>query len=99
MYKIAREYDGLIDPIWKSRDAEKDYGQWSKRKVSHILSQNNFRGFEEEVILDYKLRSVMVFDACPVHASVLEPYEKPEIHNWLKNGINIQFYLEHENNT
>ena len=41
----------------------------------------------------------MVFDACQVHASVLEPYEKPEIHNWLKNGINIQFYLEHENNT
>jgi len=97
LYKIAREYDGLIDQNGNPCDAEKDYKQWSNEKYPHI-SQNNFRGFEEEIILDYKLGSVMVFDACQVHASVLEPYEKPEIHNWLKNGINIQFYLEHENN-
>ena len=96
LYRIAREYDGLIDQFGNQCDPEKDYNNWTEEKYPH-LTKNNLKGFEEEVVLGYDVGSVMVFDACQIHASVLMPYkEHPEIHKWMKNGINIQFYLNHE---
>lgn len=92
-YRIIREYDGLIDQFGNPTDAEKNYGQWSNQRYPHV-SENNLRGFDEEIVLEHELHSMFVFDACQIHASVLHD-GKPV--NWMKNGINIQFYLDHDN--
>lgn len=91
-YRIARVYDGLVDQFGNPTDAEKDYGQWSEERYPHV-SQNNLRGFEEETILEHETGSLFVFDACQIHASVLHD-GKPA--DWMKNGINIQFYKYHD---
>ena len=65
----------------------------------YLITENNLRGFEEETILDYEVGSLMVFDACQVHASiVMQMVTQRHINYWMKNGMNIQFYLEHERN-
>jgi len=92
LYRIARVYDGLIDINGNELDTEKDYGQWSPERYPHV-SQNNLRGFEEETVLEHETGSIFVFDACQIHASVLHDGQTP---NWLKNGINIQFYKQHD---
>lgn len=91
-YRIARVYDGLIDQFGNPCDSEKDYGQWSAERYPHV-TQNNLRGFEEETILEHETQSLFVFDACQIHASVLHDSKSA---NWMKNGINIQFYKHHE---
>lgn len=99
LYQLARTYDGLIDQYGNTCDPEKNYGNWSQEKYPHI-TENNLRGFEEETILDYEVGSLMVFDACQVHASIVIPSDSAHIEHtgWMKNGMNIQFYLEHERN-
>lgn len=91
-YRIARVYDGLIDQFGNPTDPEKDYANWSPERYPHI-SQNNLRGFEEECVLEHEYRSLFVFDACQIHASVLHDGAPA---NWMKNGINIQFYIDHD---
>ena len=99
LYKIARTYDGLIDINGNDCDPEKDYNNWSVEHYPHI-TKNNLRGFEEEIVLDYRVGSVMVFDACQVHASTMQLVTQRynDGNCWMKNGINIQFYLDHASN-
>ena len=91
-YKIAREYKGLIDQLGNDCDPETDYDNWTHKKYPHI-SKNNLRGFEEEIVLEHQIGSIMLFDACQIHASVLWDEQPP---TWMKNGINIQFYKHHD---
>ncbi len=90
-YRIARDYEGFIDSKGIAMDTEKDYKDWTLGKYPHI-SENNFRGLSEETVLEHVTGNLFIFDACQIHASVL--YDQQPTH-WIKNGINIQFYKEH----
>lgn len=93
MYNILREYNGLIDINGNPTDPNVDLNQWKENKYPQI-TKNNFIGFSEEVILEQHVGSLLVFDACQLHASC---NIKNESYNWLKNAINIQFYKDHTN--
>lgn len=93
MYEILREYDSLIDTDGNPTDLEIDLNQWTEKKYPQI-TKNNFIGFSEEAILEQKTGSIMVFDACQIHASC---NMNKTSYSWLKNAINIQFYKEHKN--
>lgn len=86
MYEISRNYNNFIDINGEPMDPEKDYGEWDPNKYPHI-SENSFRGLSHETILEQDVGSILVFDACQVHASIVIDKEP-----WLKNAINVQFY-------
>ena len=88
-YKLAKTYNGLVDILGEPLDGEHDYNDWNNDSFPHI-DKENFRGFGIETILHHKVGDIMLFDACQVHASM----NNPKFTNWLKNGINIQFYKE-----
>ena len=92
MYEILRDYNGLIDINGNPTISKIDLNQWSESKYPQI-TKNNFIGFTEESILEQRIGSVIVFDACQIHASCNIGNSS---YNWLKNAINIQFYKEHK---
>jgi hypothetical protein len=88
-YEILREYDGLIDINGKPTDLKLNSSDWIREKYPQV-TKKNFMGFSEEIILEQTVESLLVFDACQLHSSVIIN-NKP----WIKNAINIQFYKEH----
>ena len=81
-YKISREYPDFIN-----------FGTESKTEVlfPHIPAEN-LDGLTVESVLEFTPGNIMIFDACQIHASCVEP-NRPN-YRWLKSGINIQFYKE-----
>lgn len=92
MYEILRSYNGLIDINGTPTDDNLDLNQWTETKYPQI-TKNNFKGFSEEIVIEQKIRSLIVFDSCQIHASCNLTGDN---YTWIKNAINIQFYKEHK---
>jgi hypothetical protein len=88
-YEILREYNGLIDINGNPTDPNLEPNDWTRSRYPQV-TRNNFIGFSEETVLNQTVGSILVFDACQLHASVINN-SRP----WMKNAINIQFYKEH----
>jgi len=88
-YEILREYNGLIDVHGNPTDPNLEPTNWSEYMYPQV-TENNFRGFSHESVFEQSTGSILVFDACQLHSSIVID-NKP----WMKNAINIQFYKEH----
>lgn len=88
-YEILREYNGLIDINGNPTDPDLDSGDWSEQSYPQV-TKNNFLGFSHEAVFEQTVGSILVFDACQLHSSVII-----NSNPWMKNAINIQFYKEH----
>jgi len=90
-YELSREYPNLFNIDGTRNYSNRDY----ERKKNILFPQipvGNLKGLSIETVLDYTPGSVMLFDACQIHASCVKR-SKPN-YKWLKSGINIQFYKE-----
>tara|TARA_B100000035_G_C21024254_1_gene565439 strand:+ start:776 stop:1534 length:759 start_codon:yes stop_codon:yes gene_type:complete len=88
-YEILREYNGLIDINGNPTDPDLEPNDWTIEKYPQV-TRNNFIGFSEENVFEQTVGSILVFDSCQLHSSVIIN-KKP----WMKNAINLQFYKEH----
>lgn len=89
-YTIIRSY-----PDFYNIDGEiSNKGDYVREKnfLFPQIPQGNLFGLSIEECLPYDLGSIMIFDACQIHASTVKR-NKPN-YRWLKSGMNIQFYKE-----
>jgi len=90
-YTLARMYPTM----YNIDGSESGHYEPYERKKFILFPQiplANLTGLSVETVLDYDIGSVMIFDACQIHASCVKR-NKPN-YRWLKSGINIQFYKE-----
>lgn len=90
MYDIAREYPDFYD-VDGTITTYNEIEQHEDFEFPH-LSNENMRGLEIESVHRFLPGSIMIFDACQVHATAQYKRLPPMWDRWLKNGINIQFY-------
>jgi len=81
-YTISREYP--------------EFTVFGSSKETDVLfphiPEENLKGLSMETVLNFQPGSIMIFDACQIHASCVSK-NRPN-YRWLKSGINIQFYKE-----
>lgn len=81
-YEIKRDYPSFVN-----------YGkEMTHNYIFPHIPNESLNGLTVENVLEYNIGSVMIFDACQIHASCVSK-ERPN-YRWLKSGMNIQFYKE-----
>ena len=85
-YNIAREYPKFY------RYGENRNSEFLMRNP--LVPKKNVEDFDYENIFKFKPGNIMLFDACQIHMSVTHEWKTEKDIDFLKNGINIQFYRE-----
>lgn len=85
MYEIAREYPDFYK-FGKSYTGKE---MWNPS-----IPQENAEDLEIESIIKFNVGDIMLFDACQIHMSVVDRNKQERDIDFLKTGLNIQFYRE-----
>ncbi len=86
LYEIAREYPEFYE-----------YGPKLESDFRNpLLPKDTVEDLDYENIFKFEVGDIMLFDACQIHMSVVESWKEEKDIDFLKSGINIQFYREVE---
>ena len=85
LYEIAREYPEFYE-FGKHYDGPEYHNP--------LLPKGNVEELDIESIFKFEVGDIMIFDACQIHMSVVESWKQERDIDFLKSGINIQFYRE-----
>ena len=84
LYEISREYPKFYD---YGPTLESDYR-------NPLLPKGTVDDLQYENIFKFEVGDIMLFDACQIHMSVVDSWKEERDIDFLKSGINIQFYRE-----
>ena len=86
LYEIAREYPDFYE-----------YGPKLESDFRNpLLPKDTVEDLDYENIFKFEVGDIMLFDACQIHMSVVDSWKEERDIDFLKSGINIQFYREVE---